>query len=204
MGQRLVVNICSSDIEEPILSLYYHWSAYPSSSVYQVTKILDVLMNSDECNLDNINSIRKNILKFCESEGGGIDGGKDGDEWKRIKNLYPNITPKEDGIDRSNGIIAFSSKGISEQNSWSEGTVDIYLDTEEVSNGVIWEVDYEWENELLDDDDNEFEIKDDEYIEINFSPSECTWDELIELYGILENNDINYIKYDEAFYDFRE
>lgn len=204
MGQRLVVNIYPSDEEDAILSLYYHWGAYSSSSVYQVSKILDVLMNENECDLDDVNSIRKNILKLCELEGGGIYGGKDGEEWGRIKKLYPNITPKKDYIDRNDGLIAFTPEGIKALNEWSEGTVYIYIDEENVCNGVIWAVDEDWENEMLDEDDEPFKIEENEYVEVDFCPADCSWNDIFKLYDTIANNNILYVEYDGTFFDFRE
>ena len=123
MGQRLVVTIKQD--KKDICKIYYHWSAYTMSALYQTQEIVGCIYNGkDETKED----LLLRLIRFCENSGGGIDGS--GDEFNYIASLYPNEKFKEDGYSRSDGLIALSENGMGELQGWSEGDViiDIYED----------------------------------------------------------------------------
>lgn len=153
MGQRLVVTIENN--EEELCKIYYHWSAYSRSALMETRDIVNELF--DEYN--KIEDIKLRMIRFCERNGGGIDGGKESDEWKYIQNTYHNETFKEEGISRNCGLIAISEDGMNDLEIWSEGDIIINIDTHRVTNLVNWVYDSvydynnhrkEWDNDWID------------------------------------------------------
>ena len=131
-GQRLVVTIENN--EEELCKIYYHWSAYSRSALMETRDIVNALF--DEYN--EIEDIRLRMIRFVESNGGGIKGEKDSDEWKYIQNTYPNEIFKEEGISRNYGLIAISEDGMNDLQDWREGDIIINIDTHRVINFVNW------------------------------------------------------------------
>ena len=153
MGQRLVVTIENN--EEELCKIYYHWSAYSISALMETRDIINELF--DEYN--EIEDIRLRMIRFVESDGGGIKNGKDSDEWKYIQNAYPNEIFKEEGISRNCGLIAISEDGMNDLQDWSEGDIIINIDTHRVINLVNWFYDSvydynnnrkEWDSDWID------------------------------------------------------
>lgn len=156
MGQRLVVTITADN--KPKMRIYYHWSAYTMSAFDELNELWKIIKplkeagkSTDEILLGIIHGLESNVdeehLKWLQkmypeqAKGrpchGGIDGGKDSDEWKYITALYPNETFVED-VDRNDGLVAMSDKGMDEMQSWSEGNAGIDLDTETFYNDINW------------------------------------------------------------------
>lgn len=125
MGQRLVVSIES--IGECLAKIYYHWSAYTVSALYETQKIVDCIYNKKD---ETKEELLLRLIRFCEANGGGIDGNED--EFNYIKGLYPNQTFKKDGYSRNNGLIALSKNGMEDLQGWSEGDVTINIDEDVV------------------------------------------------------------------------
>ena len=130
MGQRLVVTVESNG--KYIAKLYYHWSAYSISALTETRDILNCLLDEE----NPIDDLRLRLIRFAENNGGCIDGGKNSSEFRAIQEMYPNETFKEDGS-RNNGLIALTSDGMEEFESWSEGSVVIDLDDGTIFNSVF-------------------------------------------------------------------
>lgn len=127
MGQRLVVTIETNERE--LCKIYYHWSAYTYSALLETQKIINCIYNhKDEAE----KGVLLRLIRFCERNGGCIDGGGDSPESKYIQYLYPNEVFKKDGS-RNEGLIALSEQGMAEMQGYSEGDVYINLDTDKVS-----------------------------------------------------------------------
>lgn len=153
MGQRLVVTIKGG--EERLCNIYYHWSAYTMSALYQTRDLINCIYNRED---ETKEELLLRLIRFCEKEGGGISNGPEGEEWKYIQNLYPNETFKADGISRSDGLISLSEKEMDVSQSWSEGDVDINLDEDMVRFGVYgWYESFEEYNEERQEWDEDFE-----------------------------------------------
>lgn len=172
MGQRLVITIKQN--EEEIAKVYYHWSAYSLSALYETRKIIDVLYDDENAEKD----LKLRLIRFCESNGGGIDGGEGSEEWKYIMELYPNEEFKKENINRNEGLIALSKTGMKEMQNWSEGSVYIDLDFYEVENYVfsnfedIDDYNYyrsEWEEDFIEDNFKELTLEDIPEIKVNLS-----------------------------------
>lgn len=148
MGQRLVVTVRSKD--EDICKIYYHWSAYSVSALMETKKILNVILDEE----NDISDLKLRLIRFCEQNGGGIDGGEGSDEWNYITREYPNEIFKSEGIDRSYGLIALSKKGMDDIQYWSEGDIIIDLDECRVINEVsLWFISIEEYNQELEERD---------------------------------------------------
>lgn len=132
MGQRLVITVVEN--HEDIAKLYFHWSAYSVSALEETKSVLDKLL--DEERWKNIKDTRLKLIKIAEELGGGIDGGKDSDEWKYVASKYPNRKFKTKNINRNYGLIAISEAGMDNMQDWSEGDVTIDLDAEMIYNEV--------------------------------------------------------------------
>lgn len=123
MGQRLVISIEKDGRD--ICKLYYHWSAYTSSALYETKNVVDYIYNHRD---ETIKELQLRLIRFCEANGGGIDGNEH--EHNYIQSMFPNETFKEDGYSRNRGLIALSEKGMDDMQSWSEGDVIIKLDSD--------------------------------------------------------------------------
>ena len=126
MGQRLIISIETKG--EPIAKLYYHWSAYTESALYETQQVINCIYNHKN---ESIKELQLRLIRFCEKNGGGIRG--DDYEMKYIQNMFPNETFKTEDYSRNRGLIALSEKGMDELQSWSEGDVIIDLDEDEVN-----------------------------------------------------------------------
>jgi len=121
MGQRLVITLEKNN--EAIAAIYYHWSAYTNSALYETKKVIDCIYNhKDETQAEML----LRLIKHLEENGGGIRGGNE--EFDYIKSLYPNEQFKTKDYSRNDGIIALSKNGIVDLQGWSEGNVFINLD----------------------------------------------------------------------------
>lgn len=127
MGQRLVVSIEKG--KKSIAKIYYHWSAYTYSALYETQKIIDCIYNHKD---ETESELLLRLIRFCENNGGGITGNEEYNEHEYIQKLYPNETFKTDDYSRNSGLIALSEKGMNGLQGWSEGDVYIDLDEDQV------------------------------------------------------------------------
>lgn len=137
MGQRLVVSIQNNGKE--LATVYYHWSAYTVSALWEVSKLARCIFNHED---ETEEELKLRLIRFCYENGGGINGNEE--EFQYIESLYPGEVFKRDGYSRSDGLIDLSEKGREEAHGWSEGDVEIYIDEERINNGVFgWWANYE-------------------------------------------------------------
>lgn len=178
MGQRLVINVIKN--HTPIFNIYYHWSAYTVSALYEADKLLNYLLRPE-----NYNDLVLSAIKYCESNGGGITGFKDFEEAKR---LYPDHNFKEDDISRNYGLIAITADGMNNNMSWAEGTIDIDFDNDLINNNVFFGYDdIDQINEEYDYKDDE-KLKDSDILVPHISVEHFCFDQIDEVYKILSNN----------------
>lgn len=131
MGQRLVVTVKRNSGKE-LCKIYYHWSAYTVSALYEVSKLVECIYNNQD---ETEKGLMLRLIQFCYGNGGGIRG--DDYEFGYIGEMYPNEIFKEDGYSRSYGLIALSEKGMSELQGWSEGDIIFNIDEETIDNTVF-------------------------------------------------------------------
>jgi hypothetical protein len=133
MGQRLIITVQVE--EQDIAKLYYHWGAYTVDALYQVKRIINSLAHQGELSKDEL---ILHLIHFVESEGGGIYGGSGSYEWNYVVKKFPNQVFKSKDIDRNNGLIAISERGMNELQYYSEGDVVIDYDGQAVANNVFF------------------------------------------------------------------
>lgn len=130
MGQRLIITVKNNG--EDLAKIYYHWSAYTVSALWEASKVAACIYNHKD---ETERELKLRLIRFIEENGGGIRG--DDYEFEYIRNMYPNEAFKEDGYSRSNGLIALSERGMSELQDWSEGDIEIFIDEERINNTVF-------------------------------------------------------------------
>lgn len=193
MGQRLVVTIKKG--ERKLCNIYYHWSAYTYSALYETKKIIDCIYNHTE---ETEEELLLRLIHFCENNGGGISNGCDGDEWKYIQKLYPNETFKTDNISRSNGLISLSEKEMEISQDWSEGDVFINLDTDQVDFCVYCS--HEYLEEYIEDRkewDEDFDEEEMKYIPtFDFNLGQFDVNDIDAIIASLDTTDAHVIKCD--------
>ena len=156
MGQRLVVTVKRN--EKEIAKIYYHWSAYTYSALYETRNVINCIYNHTD---ETEKELKLRLIRFCENNGGGIDGVPS--EFDYIRSLYPNEMFKDRDISRSNGLIALSEKCMHDMQGWSEGDVYIDLDTDQVDFCVYYSYEnleeYIEERKSWDEDFDETEME---------------------------------------------
>ena len=173
MGQRLVVNVVKD--KESVAAIYFHWSAYTQSALWEAQKIIDAIDRHEH------DDLRLLLIRYCEENGGCIDGGKYSIEFKAIQEMYPNETFKEDGS-RNEGLIAITEDGMNNLYGWAEGTLEINLDDGYVYNHVY---DVETLDEYNDWREEECKLDDFELLDIDLNVIE--FDKLDEVISQLNH-----------------
>ena len=201
MGQRLVVSIQNNGKE--IATVYYHWSAYTVSALYETSKLVRCIFNHKD---ETEEELKLRLIRFCYENGGGINGNDE--EFEYIESLYPGEVFKRNGYSRNDGLIDLSSKGRYEAHGWSEGDIEIYIDEERINNGVFgYFQDY---NEYVDDvkswgEDYEDEIFTfEEMDEIHYDLGDIAIEDIDNVIAALENVTTHFIRYGNEIYELVE
>ena len=132
MGQRLTVDILEDG--ERIGLIYYHWSAYFDSTIWELKRLKDYIVKAKKEEKD----ILLSIIDGIESSGGGV--GVTPENREAAKKMYPDREFKED-INRNYGLIYLDEKEIDRVYEMTEGIASIDIDAEEVINEVNLEFD---------------------------------------------------------------
>ena len=190
MGQRFVVTIKKN--EKEIAKIYYHWSAYTYSALYETRNIINCIYNhTDETDKE----LQLRLIRFCENNGGGIDGVPS--EFDYIRSLYPDEMFKDRDINRSNGLIALSEKCMHDMQGWSEGDVYINLD-EDIVDFCVY-CGYESLEEYIEDRkswDDDFDEKELVVPEFDFSLGQFDVNDIDAIIANLDTTDAHIIKCD--------
>lgn len=196
MGQRLVVSIKRNlEDEKSLCKIYYHWSGYTTSSMEETYKIINHLNQFNNIEKMSDKDIQLSLIRFCENNGGGIDGP----DLNYIKNLFPNESFIEKGYSRNEGLIAISDKDQEDMQGWSEGDVEIGINDKKVSFHVDRyigqtepEVKAEYENTNFD-----------EVINLKHNIEDCSYEQFAELYDQLKDKEGSIFKNtDGKYYSF--
>ena len=130
MGQRLVITVRKE--QKDIAKIYFHWSGYSESALEETRSLLKDIDTKEE----NIKKLQLNIIRACESMGGGIDGGAGSAELSYVCNMFPNVNFKEDP-NRNYGLVALSENDMEKIQRWSNGNIVIDLDYNRIYNSVF-------------------------------------------------------------------
>ena len=132
MGQRLVITVRKE--QKDIAKIYFHWSGYSESALEETRSLLKDIDTNEE----DIKKLQLNIIRACESMGGGIDGGAESEEFSYVCNMFPNVSFKEDP-NRNCGLVALSENDMEKIQLWSNGNIVIDLDYNRIYNSVFHE-----------------------------------------------------------------
>lgn len=152
MGQRLVINIKRD--EEIIANGYYHWSAYTGSALELGKQILVELAASKE-KFDSDIALAYHLLKHT----GAKLNQEEELNLRKDPSLYPEIRDYffsecesyKELVDRTEGLISVTPKGIASSEEWAEGDVSIDLDDDTMLFSVLgFEEDQEYIMEEYD------------------------------------------------------
>lgn len=132
MGQRLVITVRKE--QEDIAKIYFHWSGYSDSALEETRSLLEDIDTNEE----DIKKLQLNIIRACESMGGGIDGGAGSEEFSYVCNMFPSVSFKEDP-NRNCGLVALSENDMEEMQLRSNGNIVIDLDYNRIYNSVLHE-----------------------------------------------------------------
>lgn len=131
MGQRLVVQLQKDG--KTIGACYMHWSAYTGDAIAVTKDVLaaipTVLKSNPTDDSDFAVSLFKTAMRGSELEK---------EEWELLhKTTMPSEICKT--IDRNDGLIALSRKGIEDLLGWSEGNV--VIDVSDPTKPIVTEFD---------------------------------------------------------------
>jgi hypothetical protein len=201
MGQRLVVSIQNNGKE--LATVYYHWSAYTVSALWETSKLARCIFNHKD---ETEDELKLRLIRFCEENGGGISGCEE--EFAYIEKLYPGEIFKKEGYSRSDGLIDLSENGRRESHKWSEGDIEIYIDEERINNGVFgWFPDYETYCEEAKSwgEDYEDGIVKFEYIpDIGYDLGDIAIEDIDNVITALENAGTHFVRYGNEIYELTE
>ena len=129
MGQRLNIEIVENG--EVLANAYFHWSGFTSSSFKTAQQVLDHL---DEVSHENriINAV-----KLLETTGAGLTD----EEKEYMLETVPGadkISFKK-AIDRNNGLISISEKGVDGTRLWEDVRVTIDLTSKTVDFQAVFQ-----------------------------------------------------------------
>lgn len=134
MGQRLVTNVKRDG--KIILSTYFHWTGYTSSSFELSSIMIDNIRK-----IPNIKTISPLQLAARIYEGTDHNPALDEDERSRV-NKEPGTEHLFLPADRNEGLICVTDEGIAESANAGEVTVEIDLDKGTVIHDLLWHNDY--------------------------------------------------------------
>lgn len=137
MGQRLVITANYKNQE--IAKIYFQWSAYTVSALIEAYGLINAI-NISDCT--TIEDLQLQLIRYCESNGGCVDGGAHSEEMQYVKFIFPKEWFKDNG-NRNQGLIAISDIGRDEIQRYSEGDLIIDFDNQEVSNCCYSSWDFE-------------------------------------------------------------
>ena len=128
MGQRLVITANYKNQE--IAKIYFHWYAYTVTALIEAYDLINAI-NISDCT--TIEDLQLQLIRYCENNGGCVDGGLNSAEMQYVKFIFPKEEFKNLG-NRNQGLIAISDIGRDEIQRYSEGDLIINFDSQEVSN----------------------------------------------------------------------
>lgn len=177
MGQRLNFEVCYDG--EVLANAYYHWSAYTSSSLGILENVIEAYKNRTE-----INPLRV-AVEILQATGAGIND----EEKSRIRmdksGKFDGIK-FHDAVDRNEGLLFVTLKGIEDTRKWEEGRVTVDISTEEFRFDVMWiESNEEYEEYREPGDAAKLPYMDDVGIDIT---EPCSLWECDKLAKIIRNN----------------
>ena len=201
MGQRLVITVRNNG--EELAKIYYHWSAYTVSALWEASKLAACIYNHKD---ETEKELKLRLIRFCYENGGGISG--EDYEFEYIRNMYPDEIFKEDGYSRSNGLISLSEKGMQEAQGWSEGDIYFDIDDETIINGVFcgWDniEDYNEEVRSWGEDYEDELLKFEDIPDIGYDLGTIAVKDIDNVITALESAREHFVRYGNEIYELVE
>ena len=132
MGQRLVISILDEETNSPVMSIYYHWSAYTDSALSEIKGIVETytrLLNRNESK-----NPYSNLITALYQCGATLDVRKDDepDEINDTKKALANLCGNEGvaflwALNRNSGLIGLTENQIQTALSLAEGEASLIL-----------------------------------------------------------------------------
>jgi hypothetical protein len=185
MGQRLNIEIHNNG--KLLANAYYHWSGYTSSALY-LTKIV-----MDNIKICKHRSKIMTAIRLLEATGAKLTE-TEFKATRRQSQTFRKITSGleyKDEVDRNDGLIAVSTKGMEETRLWEEARVEIDLKSQTIFFDAVYEVDeeelisYGTEIGSIPSINDEIDLS-----QIRFTDFEYIFNTLLEIY----NNQCYYFK----------
>lgn len=147
MGQRLIMNIHKNRGEEPIINVYYHWSAYSRSAYCEAQDFINAYDSIEKTGV-----LETDIIRALENIGARVEI-----EDRQYVHEQLGFEPLEDNLDRNKGLIALSEEQRLTNLDYAEGEIQIFMNDKDIDNLCFWE-----ENEIefyeMHDEDKIIEI----------------------------------------------
>lgn len=141
MGQRLIMNIHKNRGEEPIINVYYHWSAYSRSAYCEAQDFINAYDSIEKTGV-----LETDIIRALENIGARVEI-----EDRQYVHEQLGFEPLEDNLDRNKGLIALSEEQRLTNLDYAEGEIQIFMNDKDIDNLCFWEEDeiefYEMHNE---------------------------------------------------------
>lgn len=147
MGQRLIMNIHKNRGEEPIINVYYHWSAYSRSAYCEAQDFINAYDSIEKTGV-----LETDIIRALENIGARVEI-----EDRQYVHEQLGFEPLEDNLDRSKGLIALSEEQRLTNLDYAEGEIQIFMNDKDIDNLCFWEED-EIEFYEMHDEDKIIEI----------------------------------------------
>lgn len=133
MGQRLIMSIHKDRGEEPIINVYYHWSAYSRSAYCEAQDFINAYDSIKKTGV-----LETDIIMALENIGARVKI-----EDRQYVHEQLGFEPLEDSLDRNKGLIALSEEQRLTNLDYAEGEIHIYMNDKDIDNLCFWE-----ENEI--------------------------------------------------------
>ena len=141
MGQRLIMNIHKNRGEEPIINVYYHWSAYSRSAYCEAQDFINAYDSIEKTGV-----LETDIIRALENIGARVEI-----EDRQYVHEQLGFEPLEDNLNSNKGLIALSEEQRLTNLDYAEGEIQIFMNDKDIDNLCFWEEDeiefYEMHNE---------------------------------------------------------
>lgn len=143
MGQRLIMNIHKNRGEEPIINVYYHWSAYSRSAYCEAQDFINAYDSIEKTGV-----LETDIIRALENIGARVEI-----EDRQYVHEQLGFEPLEDNLNSNKGLIALSEEQRLTNLDYAEGEIQIFMNDKDIDNLCFWEENETEFYEMHDEDE---------------------------------------------------
>ena len=125
------MNIHKNRGEEPIINVYYHWSAYSRSAYCEAQDFINAYNSIEKTGV-----LETEIIRALENIGARVEI-----EDRQYVHEQLGFEPLEDNLDRNKGLIALSEEQRLTNLDYAEGEIQIFMNDKDIDNLCCWEED---------------------------------------------------------------